>query len=289
MSDVRVELGPVQQTLLFPLLARAEETRRGSGLLRDPRAVEIVERLDFDFAPWRGAQSLTGSALRARLFDEEVRAFLAAHPQGTVIELGAGLNSRYERLDNGAARWLEIDLPDTMALRRRFFADDARRTTLAASVLDADWLDAVDALPAPRCFVAEAVLPYLDEADVARAARQLSARFPGASLVADTLSTEMVENQGRHDIMGRLPRESWFRWGCDAPEALEDWGLSLETSRSYLNAPPEILGRMPLQFRILIGTLSPLEREKFSGYRINRFTFAPAGPADRDPRGSAGR
>ena len=38
-SSIRVELGPVQETLLIPLLARARETKRPRGLLRDPRAL----------------------------------------------------------------------------------------------------------------------------------------------------------------------------------------------------------------------------------------------------------
>ena len=45
-NAIRVELGPVQETLLIPLLARARETERPGGLLRDPRALEIVRDLN---------------------------------------------------------------------------------------------------------------------------------------------------------------------------------------------------------------------------------------------------
>ncbi|MEM6989215.1 MAG: class I SAM-dependent methyltransferase, partial [Myxococcota bacterium] len=64
-----VELGDVQETLLIPLLARAVETSRSNGLLEDPRAVEIVEQLDYDFDKWRGHSSLTGACLRTRIYD----------------------------------------------------------------------------------------------------------------------------------------------------------------------------------------------------------------------------
>lgn len=43
--------------------------------------------------------------LRTVLFDRWVADFLAAHPDGTVVEIGTGLNTRYERLDNGRGRW----------------------------------------------------------------------------------------------------------------------------------------------------------------------------------------
>ncbi len=46
-------------------------------------------------------------------------------PEGTVLEIGAGLKTRDERLDNGQASW--VDLTDSIALRRRSFTDTACR------------------------------------------------------------------------------------------------------------------------------------------------------------------
>ncbi len=74
-QKVKVELGPTQTTLLIPLLGRAEETKKPRGLLRDPKAVEIVDALDYDFSKWQGIRSLAGACVRARLFDEEVKTF----------------------------------------------------------------------------------------------------------------------------------------------------------------------------------------------------------------------
>ena len=37
-----------------------------------------------------------------------------------MVELGTGLNTRFERTDNGTAHWIDLDLPDTIALRRQF-------------------------------------------------------------------------------------------------------------------------------------------------------------------------
>jgi O-methyltransferase involved in polyketide biosynthesis len=35
--------------------------------------------------------------LRTAIFDMWVRSFVAAHPNGTVVEIGTGLNTRFER------------------------------------------------------------------------------------------------------------------------------------------------------------------------------------------------
>jgi O-methyltransferase involved in polyketide biosynthesis len=48
----RVELGAVQQTLFIPLAARARESQRKRPALRDPKAVQMVESIEFDVATY---------------------------------------------------------------------------------------------------------------------------------------------------------------------------------------------------------------------------------------------
>src|ERR1700746_1925184 len=133
-----VELGDVQRTLFFPLAARARETRKKRPLRPAPTAVEIVDSVDFELAPITPGPTAFVVTLRTVIYDWWVRQFLAGHPGGTVIELGTGLKHRFERADNGPAPWIERHLPDTIELRRRFFADTERRRMLAASLLDED-------------------------------------------------------------------------------------------------------------------------------------------------------
>ena len=148
MADrAKPELGAVQQTLFIPLAARARETRRKRPVLRDPKAAEILGSVDFDANKYGRNWGGGVTVLRTAIFDCWVSDFLVEHPGGTVVEIGAGLNARYDRADNGQAHWIDLDLPDTIELRRRFFADSARRQMVAASVLDQDWLSAVGDSP----------------------------------------------------------------------------------------------------------------------------------------------
>ncbi|MEM1022996.1 MAG: class I SAM-dependent methyltransferase [Myxococcota bacterium] len=276
LSEVRrvpVRLGAVQETLLVPLLGRAEQTRQRTGLIDDPKAVEIVESLDYDFSKWMGTQSLVGATIRAQLFDREVRDFLDQHPDGTVVEIGAGLNTRYERLDNGRAQWIELDLPDSLSLRRQFFEDTERRHMVAANVMDSSWHQELAQHRGPYCFVSEAVLIYLDEPQVETTLRQLVEKFPGSTLVMDTTSAKMVDGQAKHDIMKHLPPESWFRWKCDDPKALDDWGLRLSKSLSLADSPPSTVAAMPWTYRMMLRFVPALVRRMVQGYRINRFVF----------------
>lgn len=274
---IPVELGPVQETLLIPLLARARETERPRGLLRDPRAAAIVRGLDYDFSKWEGGRSLKGAVLRARMFDRYVEDFLVSHPGGTVVEIGCGLDTRFDRVDDGRVRWFDLDLPDTIALRRRFFDDEPRRTMVAASVLDTDWMDRVAAAGGPWMFVAEAVLIYLDGPDARRALAGLARRFSGARIAFDTTAARMVDTQDRHDAMRHLPRTSWFRWRCDDPREIESWGanLRLEASKTFLDADGDLLARLPLPLRLAARFAPFLLRRQASLYRLNLARVVP--------------
>ncbi|MEH2364453.1 hypothetical protein [Nostoc sp.] len=55
------------------------------------------------------------------------------HPQSPVIEIGEGLNTRFERVDNSKVCWFDIDLPDVMVLWRQFFEETERCHLIAAS------------------------------------------------------------------------------------------------------------------------------------------------------------
>ena len=176
----QVRLGAVQETLFIPLAARALETQRKHPVLRDPRAVEMVRSIDYDAAKYgRGAGGFV-TILRTAVIDFWVRAFLAAHPAATVVELGTGLNTRFERVDNGQVHWFDLDLPDTIDLRRTFFTDTERCRMVAASVLDEDWLPVVAQSRGPYFFVADGVLVYLPEDQVMATLGRIAARPPRA-------------------------------------------------------------------------------------------------------------
>lgn len=275
-SKVKIKLGAVQETLLIPLLGRAAETKKARGLIQDPKAVEIIDALDYDFRKWEKNPALVGASMRSLIFDQEVKAFLRAHPKGSVVEIGAGLNSRYERLDNGQAHWLELDLPDSMQLRRQFFEEDDRRSMISASALDTDWHEQVRKLPAPYFFVSEAVMIYLESEDASRAVSALAKAFPEGQLFLDTTDSKMVQGQNLKASKDLMPENAWFKWRCDDPKSLEALGMKLMKSTTFFDADPAIKERLPLKFRLVFRFFPWLLKRKAGGYKMSLFQFEAA-------------
>jgi O-methyltransferase involved in polyketide biosynthesis len=253
----RVRLGAVQETLFIPLAGRAREARKRRPVLRDPKAVELVESVEFDDAKYgKGAGGLV-TVLRTAIFDTWVSEFLDEHPAGTVVEIGAGLNTRFERVDNGRVHWFDMDLPDMIELRGRFFADSERRHTLTASVLDESWPRAVLDSPGPYFLVAEGVLVYLDEEEVTRALGRIAERFPGALVAFDTYGRRIFEQQ--HRMAAKRDMARWA-WCCDDPRSLERLGLRLVDSATVARPPERLRARLPARYRYLLPLADPVMR-----------------------------
>jgi O-methyltransferase involved in polyketide biosynthesis len=270
-NTTKVELGKVQETLFFPLLARARETASRRPLLRDPKAVEVVSTVDFHRGTYRTPMRFL-MVIRAMILDWWIRQFLAEHPAGTVVELGTGLNTRFERTDNGSVHWIDLDLPDTIELRRRFFADTGRRRMLAASLLDDDWLTEVEALPGPYFFVADGVLPYLTEDEVTGTLARLAARFPGSKLAFDSYPQMALEWE--HKLAAKRDIAFW-QWSCDDPRTLERFGLRLLESATSTRPPAGVVAGLPARYRFLLPLADPILGR---GGRLSLFQAAPAAP-----------
>jgi O-methyltransferase involved in polyketide biosynthesis len=249
MTDkVQVRLGEVQQTLFIPLAGRAREAGKRRPVLRDPKAAEIVESVDFDAAKYGRDWGGVVTVLRTAIFDWWVRAFLAEHPAGTVVEIGTGLNTRFDRVDNGQVHWIDLDLPDTIGLRRMFFTDSARRRMVAASVLDEDWLQTVRDSPGPYFFAAEGVLVYLPQAPQVLA--RIAARFAGALIAVDTYGQRMLERQ--HQRAAKKDMAARWAWTCDDPRSLESLGLDVVEEAAVTRPPAGLRAQLPPQYRYLL-------------------------------------
>ncbi|MFF9120472.1 class I SAM-dependent methyltransferase [Streptomyces massasporeus] len=196
--------------------------------------------------------------------------FLSEHPDGTVVEIGTGLNTRYERVDNGRARWFELDLPDVIALRRTFFTDTPRRTMLAASVTDESWAAEVAShTDGPCLFVAEAVLPYLHQPDVRRVVDLLADHFPGSLMALDTAGPGFFDTQEQHDALSKV--DARMHWYCPDPAQLADWrpGTGMLASHTLTSLPGPLLAELPLPYQQMVSALAAQRLPQAEGYRLN--------------------
>ena len=250
-----VTLSGVAETLLITLYIRAMESQRPDALFRDVRAEALVRQLDQESL--RKTAALTDDfsrvavILKSREFDRFAEDFLARHSEAVVVHIGCGLDTRFERVDNGRVEWYDLDLPDVIELRRKLVGGEgARHHFLAGSVLDSAWVDAMRVHhQRPFLFLAEGVFMYFTEAQVKSLVLTLREHFPGAELVFDAFSPIM---RWAHNIrVTRTRIGAYLHWGLKRGQDLERWsgGIRLLDERFPFQYPePRI--RHALQLRL---------------------------------------
>jgi O-methyltransferase involved in polyketide biosynthesis len=227
-------LSGVPETALWTLYHRALAAKRG--VLDDPKAIDLVDKIDHPFQERFGKGELAAwQGLRVRAFDNEVRRFIQANPDGTVVALGEGLETQFWRVDNGRVRWVTVDLPESIALRQQLLPHGERQKVIAASALDtAAWIDTK-----PGLITAQGLLMYLDR----DAVHGLFAELPPATLLFDMVSKRLA-------AYSRKPRE-----GYQAPP----WSYGVD-KEELAALPVEDLQRVPIPHGrgAVAGVLVPL-------------------------------
>ncbi len=237
-------LNGISETLLIPLCYRAMETQRPDALIKDEKAVELIKRLSSDGPIPYGADWLkqtpmarANKVLRmmlTRQMDRYARDFLDRQPEAVVVHIGCGLDSRFDRLDNGRVEWYDLDIPDVIALRRKLIGDEGGRYhLLSCSVFDSAWLNVVRAQRGrPILFLAEGVFMYFEEAQVKSLVLRLRDHFPGAELAFDAWRPFEI-------WLGNFVLGGLLHWGFWRGQELEDWGdgIRLLDEWGYFDQP----------------------------------------------------
>jgi O-methyltransferase involved in polyketide biosynthesis len=165
--------------------------------------------------------------LRNREFDRLARDFLARHPQAVAVHIGCGLDTRFQRVDNGRVEWYDLDLPGVIDLRRKLIGDEAgRHHLLGCSVLEDAWLDTM--IPhgrRPFLFLAEGVFMYFKEEQVKRLALALCDRFPGSELIFDAYSPIHVWRHNLQYLASKIKFPT--QWGIWHGQQIEGWGKDI--------------------------------------------------------------
>jgi O-methyltransferase involved in polyketide biosynthesis len=239
--------------MLGTLYGRALENRSANPILRDEHAERVMGLIDYDFSKLGvNAPAAISIALRARQFDDWTAAFVAQHPQGVVLHLGCGLDSRVFRIDPPpTVSWFDVDYPDVIDLRRRLYPDRPGYTLIGTSVLDPQWSEGLPT-DRPTFIVAEGLTMYLPEQDGTPLFSRLVNQFPTGQLAFDVFSSAAVRLGKLNPVVRRTG--STLHWGIDDPRALERAIPRLhlvEGLRAYDLTGPG-LRRLPRRYRVFL-------------------------------------
>ncbi len=180
----RKTLNNVNKTLYIPLFGKALISKKGI-ILQDKKAEEIWEKASF---PLKGKSKSKWLAyfmgMRSAVFDQWVKEKIAVHPEGVVLHLGCGLDSRVLRVAATETAWVDIDFPSVIEKRKQHYAESETYRMLPADIRDISF---VDMLPSSKRAIVllEGVSMYLSNAELQKTLSTLHGHFPHLSVLVD--------------------------------------------------------------------------------------------------------
>ena len=245
----------VNKTLYIPLYGKAFVSKRGL-FLSDKRAEEIWEAEGFKLRGKAASKWLAYyMGIRACVFDEWVKEKIGEAPGSVVIHIGCGMDSRAIRVGADKLMWYDVDLPEVIEERKRYYTETDTYKMIAGDARDAEWLDEIRGEEA--IVVMEGISMYLPPEKVRGLTERLSLRFSHISLFVDAYTSLAARLSRRANPVKTVGITEVF--GIDSPSEYEGGALTLVREHTMI----------PQKY---IDELSGLEKFIFRGLYAGNFS-----------------
>jgi O-methyltransferase involved in polyketide biosynthesis len=219
-EKIKPVLNGAAETMLQSFYARAQYSQKKNHKIYDAKAVEIVERLDYDFTSAAKDSTMSGGVIaRTIVLDELVKKFIDENPDCVVVNIACGLDTRFYRMDNGKITWYNLDLPETIDVRDQIYREEGRVSTIGMSVLDEGWAKQVKRR-GKMLFIIEGLSMYLTAEENKRMLGIIRNNFDNAYVIMECLAKKWVNQEKVEKSIKKTG--AVFRYGADCFADLGD-------------------------------------------------------------------
>jgi O-methyltransferase involved in polyketide biosynthesis len=201
-KEKNLNLSNISKTAINTLIMRAVESEEKFSKFNDPMAVGLLERLILKaseedkkwISGWKKryaspfSRNRKAGIQRVNRLDEGADNFIGRNSPCIVINLGCGFDTRFWRIKNSECKYIELDLPDVIEIKRDLFGDKISYELIGCSVFDPDWIDHIILNGNKNIlFIAEGLLYYLPKNEVVKLFQQISQKVKNSQIVFDTI------------------------------------------------------------------------------------------------------
>jgi O-methyltransferase involved in polyketide biosynthesis len=262
MDNNVITLNTEKETLLIPLYGKAMETLRKSPILSDLKALEIVEKINYDFRSLKiPDKTNTMMCLRARIIDTFVISVLDNDQDSVVMHLGCGLDSRYVRVNNPYADWYDLDYKEVIDIRRNFYPEKEKYHLIPSSVTDYQWIEIIPKKHKQYLVIAEGLFMYLREYEIKGIIMSLKKSIGPYTLIFDAFSVFAARKVNNHPSIKKTGAK--INWGIDDPTELTKWDPGIHFLKEIYFTSNDFVGNLKPGTKQLykIANLIPMARK----------------------------
>ena len=178
----------VNKTLYIPLYGKSYVSKKGL-FIDDKKAEEIWEGEGFSLKGKSKSKWLAYyMGIRSAVFDEWLKQQMADMQDAAVIHIGCGMDSRIVRVGAENHKWYDVDFPQVIEERKRYYSKTDAYKMIAGDVRDCTWLTAIPENKS-AIVVMEGVSMYLTSDEMRNLADSLCSHFESISLLVDAYTS----------------------------------------------------------------------------------------------------
>ena len=218
-NEKKVNVTGVPETMVQTLYARAKETKKQNAKIKDEIAVELVEKLDYNFSKADKDKAMNyGVIARTIVLDRMVKQYLEKHANTVVINIACGLDTRCYRMERKYLHWYNVDLSETMKIRSQFLTETGPVYQIAKSAMDESYVDDIDYHGENVLVIIEGLTMYLCEKDIRKMFSIIEKSFQKVTVMVETMSPFVVKHVKEKSIEGSNAK---FTWGVKNGKELQ--------------------------------------------------------------------
>lgn len=246
---MKVDVKDVPETMIQTLYARAKETSKENPKIKDETAVSIVKQLDYDFSKAEQDRTMSlGVIARTIVLDKMVEEYLNSHKDTIVINIACGLDTRCYRMKGKYVRWYNLDLPETMNIRKLFLKETGPIYQIAKSAMDETYIEDIQYNGKNVLIIIEGLTMYLSENDIKKIFSIID--FKNTTVMVEVMAPFMVKHIKEKSIEGSHAKFTWgIRNGKELEKLLPTFSflneVSLVEGMKQLMPIYHVLGKIP--------------------------------------------
>ena len=231
----------VNKTLYIPLYGKAWVSRRGL-ILQDPKAEEIWAAEGFSLKGKAKSKWLAyNMGMRSAVFDRWTRQQLTEAPEAVILHVGCGLDSRCERVESNGCQWYDVDFPEVIGERKRYFSETESYHMIGSDIREEAWLAEIPA-GKTAIIVMEGISMYLRPEELQEVLKRWKDYFGEIRILMDTYTVFGAKATKYKNPINEVGVTEVF--GFDDPKMLEE-GTGLVFLQEHSLTPEWLIRQLP--------------------------------------------
>ncbi len=211
-------MNSVNKTLYISLYGKSYVSKKGL-FLDDKKAEEIWQAEGFELKGKSKSKWLAYyMGMRSAVFDQWLKEEMKNSRDAVVIHIGCGMDSRIIRVGTENHKWYDVDFPEVIEERKRYYAQSNNYKMIASDVKDIKWLTNIEKNKS-AIVVMEGVSMYLAVDETKKLIDSLCAHFEKVSLLIDCYTSFAVKMSKRRNPIKDVGVTEVY--GVDNPQVFE--------------------------------------------------------------------